>query len=107
MPHCAAIHRKLVSYQGNEFPVGGLVIFIIYDIPKELIDIFYLAPAPGYIDGMPYCSFHLAGRRIEFFSNSGIELFGNTVDYITVLHNHLDGFSQKMIALDVGGNAYG
>lgn len=41
------------------------------------------------------------------FGNGRIKLLGDAVDYVIILHHHLDGFPQEMVTLYMGRNADG
>ena len=49
--------------------------------------------------------FHPAGGGVEPFGHLGIQDLGDGVDHIHIVYGDDDGFSQILIAFDVGGNA--
>ena len=48
---------------------------------------------------------HAAGGGTVFLGNFRVEALGHSVDVLRLVHGEQDGIPQKLIALDVGGNA--
>ena len=104
MPHCAAIHRKLVSYQGNEFRIGRFSLGIADGIAEKSLQGIQVASVPGHFDGVADSTLDTAGGGLECFCHLGVQYLGDSVDDIHVVYRNDDGFAQVLVAFDMGGN---
>ena len=97
----------LLRHAGYKFPVGGLIILLKNLVAVHLVDGIQPAAGPCHLDGMAHGALHLAGGGIVFPGDAGIELLGDAIDDVVVVHHHAHGFPQVLVALDVGGDADG
>ena len=103
----SVLYYELIGNKRNELSVSGLIVLSVYVEAKELVDVLYLTPCPAYLDGMAYCAFHLAWRRIESLGNARVQLLGDLAHEVGIVVNHADRFTQVMIALDMRRDPYG
>lgn len=50
----------LVSYEGDEFRIGGLSFAVVHGVTKKGIQSLHFPSAPGHFDGMADGPFHTA-----------------------------------------------
>ena len=99
------LHGKLIRHQGDELTVGGLFFRESNAAAKGTVEGVNAAAAPGDFDGVADGALYLAGGGAKAPGNGRVQLFGDTVDAVGLLDDQLDRLTEKLIALDMGGNA--
>ena len=88
---------QLVRNQGDELRVGGLSLGVADGVAEEPLQGIQIAPIPGYLDGVPDCPLHPAGRGAEGLRHLGVQDLGDGVACLTA---RWGGFQErKSIAL--------
>ena len=99
------LHGKLIGYQGDELAIGGFLFGDSHAAAKGAVERVDAPAAPCNLDGVTDGAFHFAGAGAKTPGNGGVQLFGDAVDAVGLLDDQLDGFTEKLVSLDVGGDA--
>lgn len=103
----SVLNYQLVRNKCNKFSVGGLIVFSVYVKSEEFVDVFDFAACPAYLNCMTNCAFDFARGRVEPFCNAGVKLLGDFADKLGFIIDHANSFAEKMVSLNMSGNADG
>lgn len=101
------LQGQFIGNEGDELPIGGLFIGLGYIAAEGLIQRFDAAATPGNFDGVTDGALLLIGTGAETPGDSGVEFFGDAADHCGLFDDQLDSFPEKLISLDMGGDAHG